>query len=116
MIFYHGTKSQGLNELLPLNQLNHLKYKVGSTDVDRDNFRDKVFITTSRDLAKQYAGKKGVVYIVNPCGVQLYHKVFLDRVNNGMIKRKSKKVLAKKVAKLQQNNTVFVCNSAKVKK
>ena len=116
MIFYHGTKSQGLNELLPLSKLNHLKYKVGSTDVDRDNFRDKVFITTSRDLAKQYAGKNGVVYNVIPHGVQLYHEAFLNRVNDGTIRRKSKKVLAKKVAKLQQNNIVFVCDSAKIKK
>ena len=114
MIFYHGTKIQGLNELLPLNKLTDLELQLGSTDPDRDNFRDKVFITTLKKLAEQYAGKNGVVYTVIPCGVQLYHKVFLDRVNNSMIKRKSKKVLAKKVAKLQQNNTVFVCDSAKI--
>jgi len=113
MILYHGTKKKGLSEILPIRELSEeLQLSVGSSDPDREFFRDVVFLTTSLSLAKQYASKEGVVYTVEAEDATLYAETFKNRVAEGTVTRRKKGFLSKKIQKLERNREVFVASRA----
>ncbi len=117
MILYHGSKIEGLKEIKALNDLPVSEQKVvgtTTTDADRKFFRDVVFLTTSKELASQYASKDGVIYVVEAYNVRLYCEEFKKRVKEGLVTRSKKKNLQKKLEKLEKNQTVYVAKKAVV--
>ena len=108
MILYHGSHAQGLTTIKPLSALsNEIIKRSISTDTGRRCCRDVVFLTNNPDLARQYAGKAGVIYIVKGVDVQPYAEYAVKAIKKG-----SKKLMAKKMAKIAGNTSVFVAKKA----
>ena len=59
MVLYHGSRIRGLREILPA-------AITGATPTDgRAGMLDVVYVTTSIDHARSYAGRNGSVYVVD---------------------------------------------------
>lgn len=100
--YYHGSPTKGLKEILPISRTG----AKGTSDGGRENFRDVVFLTTSLDEARRYAGKNGSVYLVDPTNVTNYRSAYASTSNiqKAKIRRKLNKL----------SNSIYVASFAKV--
>lgn len=107
MTFYHGSRTAGLTEILPISATGSR----GPTDPDRDNFRDVVFLTTSLEAARRYAGKDGTVYQVSGDA-----EPYVDAYERHMASVLSKSRLRQKLNKLRAREglNTFIATSASV--
>ncbi|HOO03968.1 MAG TPA: hypothetical protein PLJ11_04515 [Methanomassiliicoccales archaeon] len=72
VVLYHGSRIRGLREILPA-------AITGATPTDgRAGMLDVVYVTTSIDHARSYAGRNGSVYVVDAPDARPYAEVWRD--------------------------------------
>jgi len=105
--YYHGSRQKGLKTLLPT----AITGVEGPTDGQRTQFRDVVFLTTSLETARIYAGSEGSVYEVEPEGLLPYVEAYkrLAKGPASKLRRKLRKFASR-------HGDVFVCRTAKVRR
>lgn len=108
MRLYHGSRVAGLTEILPISATGTR----GPTDPDRVAFRDVVFLATSYESARRYAGAAGSVYLVEAPGAVLY----IDEYERRQPAHKSACQRAKKLRRLRarEGASTYVAPMARV--
>jgi len=106
MQLFHGSRQHGLNVLLPIEETG----VAGPTDGGREHCRDVVFLTTSIEQARIYAGKEGVVYeVVAAEELQSYKGCYQEKMKG----KKAASLLRKKAAKLPSH--IWIARKAVVR-
>lgn len=88
MNLYHGSRTTGLTEILPISATS----VCGPTDPHRVGFRDSIFLTNRLDAARRYAGKSGVVYRVEAPDAQPYLDVYVEGAGHKSAAQRRKKL------------------------